>query len=1108
MAANTCVYVSEQLSYEIHSVSSYSPGYPPREITVDSPKDQSSRWMSATNNRHQYITLVLDRPAFVRSILFGKHFKPHACNLKEFKVYGGMSPDCMVELLHAGLQNDSEPETFLLRQQLARVYIPCRYIKIQPILTHEQKFQFSIWYVELHGTTNPDIVARITEAFSAAQHRELIRSCLRYFRENNLLDSFRAVQRQTGISLEAPIVTGLYDAFVVLNSIDRTEHLLVQAEKDGLFDEYAQSMVAAPLWRHIASPHSAREPCGRGGHQMCIDDECGKIYIHGGWDGHWDLDDLWEFDIESRAWRCLSANTLEVGGPGPVSCHCMCFDSNQGRIYTMGRLVELDCRANTCLDNHLYCYDIAANRWYIASAKTERRGGPRLMFDAQMVYDPFHHCLYVYGGKVIVPNPTDAGGLFGGLYRYDIAQDRWIVLRPDADIRVHDFQLRGRIFTSMAIDPHAQRLYIFSDQCDKNTLGNMFIYDIATDSFYERPKELMKIIYPYGGRSASDFPPFGAKRATLCVRCCYCPVSSLNSCHDAYNDQSVDDPSAKSNSEARSQRIAFDPIRREIHLLTAFRSPRAHVVGGGGASTASRCRPSPNSAAGTSSNGTRSHLFLPGKGGRERYFLPAYSTASTNGRGSNGDDQALGRCWCRCHAWASKASDYDAASPLDSRSNGGRGVTSSDERLGSAITMAVLTYRLQEEVWDEVYNSSKASATLAVQSNSSQDGGALMMSCDIKSLARSGLHHSSEYHADSLATAATAATAARRKQPMRASKAKMLRQPYQELASQKHYDSGTVAEGGMATSDLDGGANEDLANLDERRDSAWSDCYSVTSNQQHRHSHHCASALRSAQEHTDAQFSDIRPGIPEARYAQNWVYSSRYQCCFMFGGNPMHTHGSVSPRLNDLWILQLRRPGPKKVLQRALFLVREQRFLDICANDTQASNAWDGLSRSTNRTIPSALECEQQHQQQGVKREMLALNYLQTKVAEVIDHSNPEEAGVFRSLTMALFKPWLQTKDFADNTDQQPHCQLPSAMALAVNPTTTAGINRNIDGVDGSNHDDDSTCGSARIAHEHSTDHGRTNRARVFNQISGFFPAHLRQPASRIEAVATNLLLL
>jgi hypothetical protein len=49
------------------------------------------------------------------TVTFGKYHKVHVCNLKEFKVFGGLTPNNMVELLHSGLRNDSEPETFSLK---------------------------------------------------------------------------------------------------------------------------------------------------------------------------------------------------------------------------------------------------------------------------------------------------------------------------------------------------------------------------------------------------------------------------------------------------------------------------------------------------------------------------------------------------------------------------------------------------------------------------------------------------------------------------------------------------------------------------------------------------------------------------------------------------------------------------------------------------------------------------------------------------------------------------------------------------------------------------------------------------------------------------------
>lgn len=48
---------------------------------------------------YQFLILKLERPAVVQSITFGKYEKTHVCNLKKFKVFGGMSEENMTELL-------------------------------------------------------------------------------------------------------------------------------------------------------------------------------------------------------------------------------------------------------------------------------------------------------------------------------------------------------------------------------------------------------------------------------------------------------------------------------------------------------------------------------------------------------------------------------------------------------------------------------------------------------------------------------------------------------------------------------------------------------------------------------------------------------------------------------------------------------------------------------------------------------------------------------------------------------------------------------------------------------------------------------------------------
>jgi hypothetical protein len=51
----------------------------------------------------------------------------------------------------------------------------------------------------------------------------------------------------------------------------------------------------------------------RGGHQLCIDSDAGKMYLLSGWSGRQDLPDFWEFEIATSTWTCLQRDTFQEG---------------------------------------------------------------------------------------------------------------------------------------------------------------------------------------------------------------------------------------------------------------------------------------------------------------------------------------------------------------------------------------------------------------------------------------------------------------------------------------------------------------------------------------------------------------------------------------------------------------------------------------------------------------------------------------------------------------------------------------------------------------------------------------------------------------------------
>jgi len=245
------------LTYEIHQCSSTSNNYTPENILVDKPGDQQSRWSSDTNTLPQFLVLKLSKsPAVVTSVTFGKYEKTHVCNLKRFKILGGLTQDegNMIPLIDSGLRNDSQPETFPLRHRVNGQYFPCQYIKILPIQSWGPSFNFSIWYVALNGDDNSSVVQPAIEWHRTFREEEAIRLCLKHFRQKNYTHVFDSLLKGSNVQLEDPRLTKLHEAIVVQGDYELTENLIESAIQEGLFEEYINSQHPSPQWTALISP--------------------------------------------------------------------------------------------------------------------------------------------------------------------------------------------------------------------------------------------------------------------------------------------------------------------------------------------------------------------------------------------------------------------------------------------------------------------------------------------------------------------------------------------------------------------------------------------------------------------------------------------------------------------------------------------------------------------------------------------------------------------------------------------------------------------------------------------------------------------------------------
>ncbi|XP_076804346.1 muskelin-like isoform X1 [Clavelina lepadiformis] len=481
------------LDYTIHKWSSYSHNYVPENILANQPDRQSSRWSSETNNPPQFLILKLAEPAIACSITFGKYEKTHVCNLRKFKVFASLEEQNFVEILQGGLKNDSNPETFTLKHTIHGQPFPCRFIKIVPLLTWGPSYNFSIWHVKLHGVNAPEVVQPCLHWYYKYREIQAIRLCLKHFRQHNYMEAFDALRKKTNILLEDPILSELHTALVHEGDFEKSEVIIKKLIADDIFRHYIHQNNYKPHWQPVTLKKTGsivQKPGMRGGHQMCMDHVHNCIYLLGGWNGSEDLADFWVFSCKDSEWTCLSKNTKEDGGPSARSCHKMCIDCNDEKIYTLGRYLDASKRTHERVVNDFYVFDIKSNTWKLISPDVALVGGPQLIFDHQMCYDDESRSIFVFGGRVLTPNcgprsgsispsnRSDERSEFSGLYSYLVDTDTWHLLREDSG-NAGPQDIRSRIGHSMLLDKKQRRLYIFGGQRSKEYINDFFYYDIG-----------------------------------------------------------------------------------------------------------------------------------------------------------------------------------------------------------------------------------------------------------------------------------------------------------------------------------------------------------------------------------------------------------------------------------------------------------------------------------------------------------------------------------------------------------------------------------------------------------------------------------------------------
>ncbi|KAH7925639.1 hypothetical protein BV22DRAFT_1119428 [Leucogyrophana mollusca] len=504
------------IPYTIAGCSEHSGKYVAENIMVDAPMDQASRWSGAQQvpgaggGAKQWMLLKLEEQSVVKSITFGKFHRKHPCNMKEFKLYVGLSPEHMIQVLHTGLKDDAIPETFAVRHvNRDGVPFPVNYVKIIPLSAHGQSFHISIWHVSIAGIVEHGYVDRIREEYD--EHREaiILRRILKHLRQRRLLTPFTSILERSSLTLEHPHLTALHTALVLNGSFSAAESLLTNLSDAGLFDDYLRSRQPHAQWTRlegIDADGDSHAPSPRGGHAMCIDPDGGFIYLFGGWDGQRSLDDFWMYNIKAGRWRLLSPSTAaEKNGPVARSCHKMCFCTKSGCIYLLGRMEDGDitgpvdeeamrmagenaAERPTARCSEFYRYHtrgLDAGKWDLLSFDTASSGGPPLIYDHQMAMDCDAQILYVFGGRLVDgdwENPK-----YSGFYSYNVRTSKWKLLQPlnATSSSSSPGAISPRYGHSMVLDTASHTLLIFAGQRDDKYLSDMYAYDIESNTVSE-----------------------------------------------------------------------------------------------------------------------------------------------------------------------------------------------------------------------------------------------------------------------------------------------------------------------------------------------------------------------------------------------------------------------------------------------------------------------------------------------------------------------------------------------------------------------------------------------------------------------------------------------
>ncbi|KAJ2888465.1 hypothetical protein GGI21_006722, partial [Coemansia aciculifera] len=294
--------------------------------------------------------------------------------------------------------------------------------------------------------------------------------------------------------------------------------------------------------------------------------------------------------------------------------------------------------------------------------------------------------------------------VYSGLYRFELRRHRWTKLKHDSHLLDQEHHVRSRYFHSMLIDSGLQRIYILSSKRDVSVPSDLLVYDIATNTFFEKMADLTA--------SSSDKQPLTQQRYLsekqrlnpMYPALMKLPPLSLPNSVDS-NPQHVHIVQ-----DGRTIRTSLDVERQELYVLASSQNDSSTQV-----------------------SGSLQQSFLAMRGGRD---LPS-NLQEQSGAGLSYTDSLYSHLtdggFRPCSNIMDSGVRYESGQPgTDSAAStaaGGRDATKGGRPLadksanaggqrryeasGDHIQMVVFCYHIPTETWTEVHNSVRASALFA-----------------------------------------------------------------------------------------------------------------------------------------------------------------------------------------------------------------------------------------------------------------------------------------------------------------------------------------------------------------------------------------------------------